>query len=112
MSDGAQKSETLQIERTRSAERTHAWALAARGEIDADSCGELDRTLDEVLHEGARFVVLDLSDVEFLDSSGLRTVLRAEQQLQASGGELVVRGMSGAVERVLEITGLLERLRG
>ncbi len=105
-------SDTLHIERTATDEAPHAWVLAARGEIDVDSCRRLDDALAHLVDDGARLVVLDLSKVDFVDSSGLRTVLRAEQQLHEAGGELVVRGMSGAVERVLEITGLLERLRG
>ena len=56
-------------------------------------------------------MILDLSRVSFIDSSGLRAVLSASNRLEAANGRLVVQGMSGAVERVFEITGLLERYR-
>jgi anti-anti-sigma factor len=89
-----------------------AWRVVARGELDVATADELARTLDPVVSGGASLVVLDLSDVTFLDSSGLRTIVRSATSLEEGGGRLVVDGVSPAVARVLEVTGLLERLRG
>ncbi|MFN0092397.1 MAG: STAS domain-containing protein [Acidimicrobiales bacterium] len=90
----------------------HAWVVTASGEIDASSCHHLDEKLNELIDGGARLLILDLRDVEFIDSSGLRTIVAASNRLIAERGQLLVQGVSGAVERVLQITGLLEHLRG
>ena len=55
--------------------------------------------------------MLDLTDVSFVDSTGLRSIVRASRLLVDAGGQLTVSGLSGAAERVLELTGLLEGLR-
>jgi stage II sporulation protein AA (anti-sigma F factor antagonist) len=90
---------------------TRAWAVVVRGEIDMKSATKLERVLDDVIAKGARLVTLDLEQVDFLDSSGLRVILGASNTLSEQEGELVLEGTSSAVERVLEITGVIERLR-
>ena len=85
--------------------------LTARGDIDAASAQVLSDAFEQVLAEGAAVVVLDTTDVEFLDSSGLRVIVNAGNRLSDEGGQLFIEGMSGAVQRVLEISGLIERYR-
>jgi anti-anti-sigma factor len=53
-------------------------------------------------------LVVDLSQVTFLDSTGIRELILAEQALAHRGGRLVVHGASGVVRRCLETTGVLE----
>ena len=57
-------------------------------------------------------LVVDLSQVTFLDSTGIRALVDAEQALARRGGRLVVRGASGVVRRCLDVTGVLERFGG
>ncbi|MET0159957.1 MAG: STAS domain-containing protein [Acidimicrobiales bacterium] len=57
-------------------------------------------------------LVVDLSQVTFLDSTGIRELIDAEQALARRGGRLVVRGADGVVRRCLEVTGVLERFGG
>ncbi len=93
------------------AEPSGTWRVVARGELDMASSDQLSTALEPALSAHARLVIVDLSDVTFLDSSGLRAIVRASNALQDAGGRLVVEGVSGAVARVLEVTGLLEHLR-
>lgn len=85
--------------------------LVATGEIDFDSAEVLSDRLRALIDHGALVVVLDTTHVTFLDSSGLRVIVAAANRLRAQGGQLFLEGMSGAVQRVLEITGLLDHLR-
>lgn len=85
--------------------------MVASGEIDIATAPQLAGVLDEVIETGARLVILDARAIQFLDSSGISVLINAGSQLEALGGRLCIDGMSGAVERVLEITGLLERYR-
>jgi anti-sigma B factor antagonist len=87
---------------------TAVWSVRAQGDIDIDHAPALARQLEDVVERGAKVVVLDLSDASFLDSTGLRVIVRAGDRLREHDGQLIVEGASGAVFRVLEVTGLLE----
>jgi anti-anti-sigma factor len=74
-----------------------------RGELDASTC----RGLAERLTAPPGFlVVVDLSDLTFMDSSGLGAIHAARRMAIKDGGSLVVSRPSPIVSRVLEITGL------
>jgi anti-anti-sigma factor len=92
-------------------ESPHAWSVVVRGEVDIGSAAQLEAVLDEVIDKGARLVVLELEHVDFLDSSGLRVILSAADELRDRDGSLVIGGASTAVLSVLEITGVIDRLR-
>ena len=92
-------------------ETVRAWSVVVHGEIDMQTAAQLERVLDDVIAKGALLVTLDLEHVEFLDSSGLRVILGASNKLSAQDGQLLLEGASSAVERVLELTGVIERLR-
>jgi anti-anti-sigma factor len=89
----------------------HAWVVAPKGAVDIASCGALQASLDEVVDSGATIVVLDLGDVDFIDSSGIRVIVRTGRRLNDAGGRLLVENTSGATQRILEVTGILEHLR-
>jgi anti-anti-sigma factor len=89
-----------------------AWRVRGRGELDVATAARLEAALEPLVDGKASLVVLDLSEVSFLDSSGLRTIVRTATALEDDGGRLIIDGVSPAVSRVLEVTGLLERLRG
>jgi anti-anti-sigma factor len=82
-----------------------------RGDLDLDTSAQLDRELTKLCERGATWVTLDASDITFVDSSGLRTIVRAGNALQARGGRLLIEGMSPAMQRLLEVSGLLESYR-
>jgi len=56
-------------------------------------------------------VVLDAREVGFIDSTGLRAIIAAGNRLTERDGHLMIEGMSGAVQTVLEISGLIDRYR-
>jgi anti-anti-sigma factor len=80
--------------------------LSVRGDIDNRSSLELGDFLDAAIELGHRFVVLDLEQVDFIDGSGLRTIGRAADQIDLSGGALTIRSTSGVVRRLLDAVGL------
>ena len=92
-------------------ETVRAWSVVVRGEIDMQTAAQLEGVLNDVIAKGARLVTLDLEQVDFLDSSGLRVILGASNKLADQEGQLLLEGASSAVERVLELTGVIERLR-
>ena len=106
-------SDELQVEvsQTAGAQTGGSWSVVVRGEIDMQTASQLERALDDVIAADARLVTIDLEQVDFLDSSGLRVILGASNTLSEQDGRLVLEGASAAVERVLELTGVIERLR-
>ena len=88
-----------------------AYRVIASGELDSASAPTLGEEFERLMRAGATLVIIDATRLDFLDSSGIRVLIAAGNALEARGGRLCIDGMSGAVERVLEITGLLERYR-
>ena len=87
--------------------------VVVRGEIDLDSSEQLSRALDEAVAALAEIgqatrLHLDLSGVDYMDSTGLRSVLVARDELAQRGGTLDVTSASNIVRRLIEITGLSE----
>jgi anti-sigma B factor antagonist len=80
------------------------------GELDPHTAPTLADELDEAIAGGATTVVLQLEELSFIDSSGLRVVISAHRQLDEKGGRLVLRSPSDTVRRLLEITGLLDHI--
>jgi anti-anti-sigma factor len=78
------------------------------GELDLSSVGELEAALAAV--HGAQ-VCLDLTELEFIDSTGLAAIIRAHQAIGAAGGALTVVAAGGSVvRRTLETSGLMALL--
>ena len=86
-------------------------SIVVHGEIDLTTAPELSDALNHAIDDGARLVVVKLEHVSFMDSSGLRSLITAANRLSELDGQLLVDGASAAVSRVLEITGVIERLR-
>jgi anti-sigma B factor antagonist len=86
-------------------ERTVPGRIKVRGEIDLASSRDLRRCLEAELAGPSGGVEVDLSGVDFIDSNGLHTLIRAHQYASARGSRLVVVAPSAAVRRVLELTG-------
>jgi anti-anti-sigma factor len=84
--------------------------IAAKGELDMASAEAFATELERAAQAGAQLVVVDLSFLQFMDSSGVGTLVRAEQEAKASGQRLVIVRGPRQVEQLLELTGLAQRL--
>jgi anti-anti-sigma factor len=82
--------------------------VAVRGEVDMANATELQAALDAALADGAGVFVVDLTEVAFLDSSGINVLLRARALLGRAERELVLICPAGSVLRVLEIVRLVD----
>jgi anti-sigma B factor antagonist len=98
------------IDLTSSTDAPGAWSVRARGSLDLETAPELQRRLNDLIDAGAALIVLRLGEVEFLDSSGIRTIVEAARRLRDSGGKLLISEASGAAQQVLEIAGVLSDL--
>ena len=80
--------------------------LALDGDLDPFTAPLLTAELDDTLQGGVHTLELDVSRLRFLDSSGLRVLIVAHNQLDPKGGGVVLVGPSDATRRVIEISGL------
>ena len=83
--------------------------LVAEGQIDSHTSSALDEALSEMSAEGS--VSVDLSGVTFVDSSGLRVIVRAHKRQLGSGGRLTIVEPSEPVVKLFAITGLTSELQ-
>jgi anti-sigma B factor antagonist len=88
-------------------EREDRVVVTPRGELDMASAPELEDAVMPRLQDGA-WVVLDLRELDFIDSSGLRVVVGAHRSAEERGGRFTcVRGAPGStVHRIVEIAGI------
>lgn len=85
-------------------------AFTVRGELDMNTAPELEKGLEDALSDSAASIMLDLSECEFIDSTGIALIVRAWQQLDGDGGEgkgrFVLCCINHQVRRLLKITGV------
>jgi anti-sigma B factor antagonist len=84
--------------------------LVLGGELDLTSSWLVDLPLLKISADGTRSFTLDLSRVTFIDSTGVRAVLAARGLCAARGCEFKVVPGPAQVQRVLELSGLIEHL--
>jgi anti-anti-sigma factor len=85
--------------------------LAVRGEIDIATSPRLIAALNDVVADTTGAVLVDLSSVEFMDSTGLALLVRVQRRLSRWGRGFAVVCPGGPVRRIFELTDLVDRLR-
>jgi anti-sigma B factor antagonist len=84
--------------------------VTLRGELDLAGASGLRDRLRTVCEQNEGRVVLDLTDLRFIDSTGLSILVEYHNKTRAAGGRLILLAPRAAVLRILNITGLDERL--
>ncbi len=80
--------------------------LSVKGEVDVYTAPRLRERLVELVSEGARKIVVDLEQVEFLDSTGLGVLVGGLKRLRSNDGDLSLVCTQTRILKVFEITGL------
>lgn len=86
-------------------------AIRVRGELDLNTAPELEKSLQKGLGGDGAPIVIDLSECEFIDSTGIALIVRAWQHCDRNGegsgnGRLVICCGNEQVQRLLELTGV------
>jgi len=85
--------------------------VALAGELDISTAGEVERELTRIERQQPPTLVMDLRELTFIDSTGLRTILAADARCRQYGGRLVIVAGPPAVHRVFSISLLDQRLQ-
>ena len=86
--------------------RGDAAVVIPTGELDLATAPALEEALGRAFDGGSARVVLDLRELEFIDSSGLRTLLTARRRSEDAGAQFSLVAGHRGLERTLEIAGV------
>lgn len=85
--------------------------LFLTGRIDAEGSGQLGEELSKVLLDGHHKVILDMGQVNYLNTAGLHLLAEAQVKNQEKGGELRLARLSPIVQRVFQLVGFRRYFR-
>ena len=95
---------TVRVEESRPFSRT----VYLDGKLNNDTVALLDAKIEEILASSATVVVLDLSKLEYISSTGLRSIFRIQKAMAARAGKAVLANPTPAVKKVLEIVNAVD----
>ena len=95
----------MELNVSTSSQGGHA-VVTASGELDLYTAPRLQTALAALLREPVDRVVVDLSGVEFCDSTGMNVLLAAMKRVKENGGTFELAAPRPAVRRILQVTGL------
>lgn len=85
----------------------HSWhVVGVSGDVDLSNAEEVKNAIETAMAAGAKEIVVDLRQVGFMDSTGLRVMIESHEKLEADGGKLAIVASEGPIERLFEITAL------
>jgi anti-sigma B factor antagonist len=84
--------------------------LALTGELDIAGAARVEQELERIEREPPATIVLDLRELAFMDSTGLRVIVAADARAREQSRRLVIVRGSATVQRIIEMTRLDERL--
>ena len=79
--------------------------ISVKGRIDAVTAPGLEKNLFHLIAQGETALLLNLKEVDYISSAGLRIILAAAKQLKAKSGELFIAGLQGSVRDVFQMSG-------
>ena len=85
--------------------RDDVLVVAPAGRIDSGSSGELEKRLLEHVSAGEKRIVMDLLDVDYISSAGLRVLLLTANKLRPQRGQIVLCSLGQSVREVFELAG-------
>ena len=96
--------------------RTHqkalgAYVVAPSGQINGQTYEVLEDELDTILAANPTLIALDLAEVDYLSSAGIRVILKAKKALKAQDGRLVFMHLQPQIRKVFEIIEALPSMR-
>ena len=94
--------------RVKISQHGRATVLAASGELDLASGPALEQELERA--QAAELIIVDLRSLQFIDSTGLSVLIKADHRAQAAGRRFALVNGGSQVQRLLNLTGVTDRL--
>ncbi len=84
----------------------HVDVVKVAGRVDSSSAPDLEKNLQQLWESGRKELVLDLENVDYLSSAGLRVMVSTLKAVKRNGGNLKLAAPSARVSEVLQLAGL------
>ena len=81
------------------------WIVSSQGRLDQSLNPQLEQSLDELLDNGHQRFIIDLSEVTYINSGGLRCLVTGWRRSRAQGGDLVLFGLNSRLEEIFSLVG-------
>lgn len=94
----------MKIEATK---QGNAVVMSLKGRLDAAASAEFETALSDWISKGSSDFLLNFSDLEYISSAGLRSILATSKKLKEKKGKLILSGLRGPVEEVFKISGFM-----
>ncbi|MDJ0809374.1 MAG: STAS domain-containing protein [Desulfobacterales bacterium] len=88
-----------------------AFVVAPSGQINGQTYDVLEDELDQLLAQNPNLIALDLAEVDYLSSAGIRVILKTQKALKARDGKLVFMHLQPQIRKVFEIIEALPTMR-
>jgi anti-anti-sigma factor len=88
----------------------HAIVVAIKGRLDSATAPQFETEVLDLIAKGHRRIIVDLAELGYISSAGLRVLIVAAKRLKPQGGRLLLAGPGGMVSQVLGISGFAELL--
>lgn len=82
--------------------------VVPKGDLDMGTADQMKRMLTDLIEKGQAKLVMDLTGVAYVDSSGLGALVAAMKQARAAGGNLKLCGLQEDVRSIFEMTRLIK----
>jgi anti-anti-sigma factor len=79
--------------------------LKIEGRLDAASAADAEKTISEAINAGNEKIVINLEELRYISSAGLRTLLVAAKEIKAKNGKIVICSMIESVKKIFDISG-------
>jgi len=83
----------------------NAMVILLKGRMDAVTAPEFEKSLSDFISKGEKTFLLNLNELEYISSAGLRSILATSKKLKDKQGKIVFTGLRGPVEEVFKISG-------
>lgn len=88
------------------ASRNHQTEIMLTGSIYADETKEVQARLASLIEQGEKALLIDLSQLDYIDSAGLGMLISVQKLVVKKGGSFKIRGVKGLVKELFELTHL------
>jgi anti-anti-sigma factor len=79
--------------------------VGVKGKIDAVTSPEFEKSLSDLINQGDKILLMDLTGLEYISSAGLRSILSTAKKLKTVDGQMIFFGLQGSVKDVFRISG-------
>ena len=89
----------------------NAMVMSLKGRLDAAASSEFETKLADWISKGDNNFLLNFTDLEYISSAGLRSIIATSKKLIESNGKMFLTGLRGPVEEVFKISGFISIFR-